>query len=219
MVLRSGIFGVVVALSASVSAAPTIDWARGLVTAEGIGIADRHAPNPAVARGTSRRAAEAAARAELANSVPQLELASGGLVRAQLGDAATKARLDRAIAQAVAVTAQPETDGAWRVTMGVPIEAVRQAMEGGPRAVAGDLDSGHDREPSIVVVEGSTAKPAVGWIVGGIHAATIWVTEVPAWARGAPHVKATSAKAGAIEIAGTPGHAGNVATLYVLLQP
>lgn len=201
-----------VALGAPASAAPTIDWARGLVTADGVGIADRHAPNPAVARGTSRRSAEAAARAVLAQSVPRVALASGGLVSAKLGDPATQARLDRAIAQAIAVAAQPETDGAWRVTMGVPIEAIRQAIEGGPRAVDGALE----HEPAVVVVEGATGKPAVGWTVGGIHAATIWVTAVPPWAKDAPHVRATSAKAGAIALAAP---AGNVATLYVLLQP
>jgi hypothetical protein len=212
MVLRSGIFGLMVWLGATASAAPTIDWGTGLVTEGGVGIADRHAPNPAVARGTSRRTAEAAARAALAKSVPQVPLASGGLVSAKLGDPAIKVRLDRAVAQAIAVTAQPETDGAWRVTMGVPIEAIRQAVEGGPRAV----DGGLEHEPAVVVVEGATGTPAVGWTVGGIHAATIWVTAVPPWAKDAPHVSATSARAGAIELA-TP--AGNVATLYVLLQP
>jgi hypothetical protein len=201
-----------VSLGATATAAPTIDWSTGLVTEDGVGIADRHAPNPSVARGTSRRTAEAAARAALAKSVPQVMLASGGPVSAKLVDPATKARIDRAIAQAIAMTAQPETDGAWRVTMSVPIEALRQAIDGGPRAVDGTLE----QEPAVVVVEGATATPAVGWTVGGIHAATIWVTAVPPWATGAPHVRATSARAGAIELA-TP--AGNVATLYVLLHP
>ena len=200
------------ALSATASAAPTIDWADGWVIEEGVGIADRHAPNPSVARGTSRRTAEAAARAALTRSVPQVMLASGDPLSAKLADPATKARVDQAIVHAIVVTAQPETDGAWRVTMGVPIEALRQAIEGGPRAVDGALE----HEPAVVVVQGATGKPAVGWTVGGIHAATIWVTAVPPWATHAPHVRATSARAGAIELA-TP--AGNVATLYVLLQP
>ncbi len=193
------------------AAEPAIDWAKGLVTADGVGIADRHAPSPAVARGTSRRGAEEAARNELAASVAQVRLASGGTVRT-IVTPAIKARLDRAIAQAIAVTAQPETDGAWRVTMGVPIEAIRQAIEGGPRA----SDGGGDRDPAIVVVDGVTAKPAVGWTVGGQHVATIWVTAVPAWAKDAPHVKATSAKAGVIAVSETTG---TEATLYVLLQP
>ncbi len=198
-------------ICATAAAGPAIDWATGIVTAEGLGIADRHAPNPSVARGTSRRGAEEAAKKELAASVAQLGLADGGTVR-KLVAPAIKARLDRAVAQAIAVAAQPETDGAWRVTMGVPIEAVRQAIEGGPRVSDGDGDRG----PAVVVVEGVTAKPAVGWTVGGQHAATIWVTAVPAWAKDAPHVTATSAKAGAIEVSGT---SGTRATLYVLLRP
>ncbi len=198
-------------ICATADASPTVDWAKGLVTAEGVGIADRHAPNPAVARGTSRRGAEAAARKELAASIAQLGLADGGAVK-KLVDPAIKARLERAIAHAIAVAAQPETDGAWRVTMGVPIEAIRQAIEGGPRASDGDGDRG----PAVMVVEGVTATPAVGWTVAGQHVATIWVTAVPAWAKDAPHITATSAKAGAIEVSGT---SGTRATLYVLLRP
>ncbi len=47
------------------TAAPTIDWAAGRVVARGLGLADRQAPNPAVARGPARRTAEEAARAQL----------------------------------------------------------------------------------------------------------------------------------------------------------
>ncbi|HVK87813.1 MAG TPA: hypothetical protein VM513_27025, partial [Kofleriaceae bacterium] len=42
-----------------------VDWAKGVITAPGIGLADRHAPNPAVARGPSRRKAEDAGRKAL----------------------------------------------------------------------------------------------------------------------------------------------------------
>jgi hypothetical protein len=38
----------------------------------------------------------------------------------------------------------------------------------------------------VIVVDGVTAKPAVG----ALAAATLWVTDVPAWAKDAPHVKA-----------------------------
>src|ERR1043165_7863637 len=44
------------------SDAARVDWAAGLVIAGGTGIADRHAPSPAVALGTSRRGAEDDAR-------------------------------------------------------------------------------------------------------------------------------------------------------------
>ena len=120
------------------SAHADVDWAKGLVTAQGIGIADRHAPNPAVARGTSRRAAEDAARGQLAKSVGALPVAGGGTIATKAKDPAVKGRIDRAVAQAISVAAQPETDGAWTVTMAVPIEALRQALVGGPREVSGD---------------------------------------------------------------------------------
>jgi hypothetical protein len=191
-----------------------IDWANGVVTAEGIGIADRHAPNPAVARGTSRRGAEEAARAQLAKGLGALPVAGGTTVAAKAKDPATKARLDRAVAQAVAVAAQPETDGAWKVTMAVPIEAIRQAIEDGPRSVP---VAGDETSAAMIVVDGATAKPAIGWTVGSAHVATVWVKDVPAWAKDAAHVKASRAKDGKIELADA-GTVGNAATLYVIVS-
>jgi hypothetical protein len=196
------------ALTSTAYADVKIDWARGLVTADAVGIADRHAPNPAVARGTSRRGAEQAAQKLLADKLDDLPLATGGKVGDKAKDKAVKARLERAVASAITVAADPETDGAWKVTLGLPIEAVRLAIAG-PRAL-GDGDKG----PAVIVVEGVTAKPAVGWKIGGVEAAAIWVTAVPAWAKDAPHVKAKSAKAGVIEVAGIDATA---ATLFVIL--
>jgi hypothetical protein len=200
--------------SRAASADVAIDWAKGVVTAEGIGIADRHAPNPAVARGTSRRGAEEAARVQLAKGLGALPVASGGTVADKAKDAATKARIARAVAQAVAVVAQPETDGAWKVTMAVPIEAIRQAIEGGARQVA----TTGDVQAPVTVVDGVTGKPAIGWTVGATHVATVWVKDVPTWAKDAPRVKATSTKAGTIEL-GDAGTGGNAATLYVIVTP
>ncbi len=186
----------------------TVDWARGLVTANGIGIADRHAPNPAVARGTSRRAAEDAAKATIAAALPKLPLAAGGKVGDKVGDKDVKARIDRAVDAAIAIAAEPETDGSWRVAMAVPIEAVREAIAG-PRALPADGDAG----PAVVVIDGGTGKPAVGWTVGGKSVATVWVKDVPAWARDAPHVKAKAGKHGDVEV---DGMIGGDATLYVI---
>lgn len=192
-----------------------VDWAKGIVTAEGVGIADRHAPNPAVARGTSRRSAEDAARAQLAKGLGALPVASGGTVADKAKDPAIKTRIDRTVAQAVAVAAQPETDGAWKVTMAVPIEAIRQAIEGGPRQV---VAAGDGAAPVVVVVDGATAKPAVGWTVGTGHVALVWMQAVPTWAKDAAHVKAASAKAGQIELADA-GTVVSAATLYVIVTP
>ena len=130
-------------------------------------------------------------------------LAAGGTVA---GQPAAKDGIARAIDAAMTIDAEPETDGSWRVTLAVPIEAVRQAIAG-PRA----LDPKGDTGPAVVVVDGVKAKPAVGWTVGGIAAATVWVDKAPA---GAPHVTAKSAAKGAITI--DAGMQGTASTLFVI---
>src|SRR3569623_1052851 len=167
------------------------DWATGLVTAPGVGVAERHAPNPAVARGTSRRVAEDAARAKLAGEIAALPVAGGGKVGDKAKDADVKARLADAVAHAREIAVELETDGAWRVTMAVPIEAVRQAIEAGPRPLG---DKGV-APPAGGVVDGAAGKP----VVGALAAASVWVAELPAWAKDAPHVSGKRGKAGAIE--------------------
>jgi hypothetical protein len=191
-----------------------VDWGKGVVTAEGVGVADRHAPNPAVARGTSRRAAEAAARTQLRAKLGELPVAGGGTVAERsAGNGANAkditARLDAAVANAIAVAAQPETDGAWRVTMAVPIEAVRQALDG-PRA----LPATGDRGDAAVIVDGVKAKPAIGWTVAGKHVATVWLDSPTAG--GAKHVTATKAANGAIEV-DLAGTTATDATLFVII--
>ena len=198
------------ALAASAHAETKVDWAKGLVTAEGIGIADRHAPDPAVARGTARRPAEEAARKELRAKVLALPLAGGGKVGDRATDPAVKARLESAIESAFSIAGEPETDGSWTVTMAVPIEAVRQALAG-----ARELPAAGDAAPAVVVVDGVAATPAVGWKIGTLDAATVWVSELPAYAKDAPHVKARRAKSGTIEL---DGEAGNAATLFVIIK-
>lgn len=207
MLLRA--IAALLVVTATAHAEVKIDWARGLVTADAVGIADRHAPNPAVARGTSRRGAEDAAKKLLAAKLGELPVAGGSTVAAKAKDKAVKERLERAVSAAITVAADPETDGAWRVTLAVPIEAVRQAIAG-PRALAADGDKG----PAVIVIDGVTAKPAVGWTFGGAAAPSLWVTEVPAWAKDAPHATAKGAKAGAIELSGIDA---GPATLFVVV--
>ena len=187
------------------SARADVDWAKGLVTASAAGVADRHAPSPSVARGTSRRGAEDAAKKLLAAEVAKLPVAAGGTVA---GQPAAKDRIARAVEAAITIDAEPETDGSWRVTLAVPIEAIRQAIAG-PRV----LDPKGDTGPAVVVVDGVKAKPAVGWTVGGIAAATVWVDKPPA---GAPHVTAKSAVKGAITI--DDAMAGTASTLFVIAR-
>ena len=187
-----------------------VDWSRGLVIATGIGVADRHAPSPAVARGTAKRVAEDAAKKLVAAKLPALPLAGGGTLGDKLKDAALKARIDRAVDAAIAVAAEPETDGAWKVTLAVPIEALRVALAE-PRAVDAKGDAG----PAVVVVEGVAAKPAIGWKIGALAAATVWADKPPAWAKDAPRVRAKSVKHGAIEL---DQAVGGEATLFVLVR-
>jgi hypothetical protein len=189
--------------------AAKIDWAKGAVIASGIGVADRQAPNPAVARGTSRRKAEDAARKAIAAALPSLLLATGGTLADKLTDAKVKERVDRAVAAAVPIDADPETDGAWRVRMAVPIEAVRQALTG-----RRELPAGGDTGPAVVIVEGVSVKPAVGYTIGGLSAGTWWAKDLPPWAKSAPRVKARAAEAGAIDV--DVGKATE-STLFVIL--
>jgi hypothetical protein len=199
--------------------AARIDWAAGWVTAGGTGVADRHAPSPAVALGTSRRGAEDAARRRIAATLGALPLAAGGSVADRLADPAIKARIDAAVAAAIAIAAEPETDGSWHVTLAVPIEAIRLALVA-PRALPAAGDAG----PPVVIVDGVTGTPAVGWTIGGAAAATLWLPDagaLPAWAKDAPHVQAAARPAGgAASPAGSiaiDGTTGSPATLYVLV--
>lgn len=202
----------VMLLAGVASAEPAkVDWAKGIVTAKGVGIADRHAPNPAVARGTSRRGAEEAAKKLIAAKLGELPIAGGGKVADKKKDKDVAERLAHAVDAAITVAAEPETDGAWQVTMAVPLEAVRQALVG-PRALSADGDKG----PAAVVVTGASAKPAVGYKVGSVDVPTLFVSEVPAWAKDAPRAAAKSAKGGAIEIAGIDV---SPATLLVIVTP
>ncbi len=187
------------------------DWARGLVLATGVGIPDRRAPSPVIARGPALRAGEDDARKQLAAALPALPLAEGGTLAGKLGDPAVKARVDRAVAAAITVAAEPSTDGSWRVTLGVPIEAIRQALTG-PRMAAGSDGEG----PAVVVVEGARAAPAIGYRLGQVAAPAIWVKQVPAWAKDAPRVKARGASGGAIELAEAKG---GESTLFVIVAP
>jgi hypothetical protein len=188
------------------------DWARGLVLASAVGIADRHAPSPVAARGPARRAAEEAARKQLAAALPVLPLAEGGTLAGKLEEAEVKRRVDRAIAAALVVDAEPSTDGSWKVTLGVPIEAVRQALAG-PRPVAASDPAG----PEIVVVLPDRAvTPAIGYKLGKLAAPAIWVKDVPAWAKDAPRVAARAGKAGVLELAEPKG---SESTLFVIVSP
>lgn len=197
-VSRIGLLAIVLL---STAARAEVDWSKGLVIAPGIGIANRHAPTPAAAREPARRMAEEAARKQLAEELPSLPLADGGTLKDKLGDKQVAARIAAAVEHAITVDATPHTDGSWNVKLAVPLEAVRQALAGPRVAKAADAD------PPIVIVEGVTAKPSLGYAIGGVTGAALWVKAVPAWAKGAPRVKAGAASA----------PAGGPSTLFVIL--
>jgi hypothetical protein len=197
-------------LLSATAAHADVDWAQGLVTGQGIGLADRLAPNPAVARGPALRKAEAAARQVLEVELGRLPLAGGGIVADRLADANVKDRMQHALGAALTIAADPETDGSWRVTMAVPIEAVRQAIDGLRELPAPPGDRG----PAVVIVEGVTSKPAVGHRIGSMAAATVWVTALPPWAKGAPRIKAKGQRGAAIDA--DPGKA-TASTLFVIV--
>jgi hypothetical protein len=189
--------------------AARVDWARGFVVATGVGVADRHAPSPAAARGPARTAAEEAARRALAAALPALPLATGGALGDRLADRGLARRVEQVIADAVELESDLATDGSWRVALGVPLEALRIAITE-PRTPTAD----EARDPAIVIVDGVAAAPALGYSVGGHAAAAVWVGAVPAWAQGAPRVRARGAARGAIALARP---AGGPATLFVLV--
>jgi hypothetical protein len=113
------------------------------------------------------------------------------------------------VAAAIPLDADPSTDGSWKVTLAVPIEAVRQALTGPRPALAADADG-----PPVVIVEGAGAAPAVGYTLGKLAAPTVWIKEVPPWAKDAPRVKARGARGGAIELVDPKG---TESTLFLIL--
>ena len=206
------LFAVALTVGAATAAAEDktqVDWTRGVVTASGIGLADRQAPNPAVARGPSRRRAEDAAKQALSAGLPALPLAAGGTVGDKLADPAVKARFELAVASAITLAADPETDGSWRVSLAVPLEAVRQALTG-VRALPAAGDAGS----AVVVVDGVTAKPVLDYAINGQSAPVVWVKTAPAWAKSAPRAKATSVTAAGLAVDAPKATAS---TLFVLI--
>jgi hypothetical protein len=149
------------------------DWTTGQLLARGIGVADRHAPSPAVARDAARSRAVADATRALIAAAAQLPMADGQ----PLGK-----RLDPAALAAVAATAQvsaaePLVDGSWRVELALPLEALRLAVAG-PRPAP----AGNDTGPAVVIVTLSgPAAPALGVAIGDgkavRHGAVLWVTD------------------------------------------
>jgi hypothetical protein len=133
----------------------TVDWTRGMIVATGVGLADRHAPAPAVARAASRRRADDAGRRVVAAALKEIAWYGADPVPLA-GNAPWIA------SRAVVIDASLEPDGSWRVTTGLPIEAIRTKLAG-PRTLAADGDGA--KAPTAFVVELKKADVVLG---GGV---------------------------------------------------
>jgi hypothetical protein len=191
----------------------SVDWSRGLVTATGIGLADRHAPSPAVGRAASRRRADDDARNKLAAALGEVAWTSDG------SPAELAGRDGWIAAHAVVVDATLNPDGSWRVTLGLPVEAIRLGLAGA-RALPADGDV--DETRAIVIdARAIDAAPVGGIAIGAAKAsgATLWVDKPPGAALvGDKPVerKARKLKNGVIEVDGTvPDLAGTLIVVVV----
>jgi hypothetical protein len=170
MGVRLASFAAVLAIAGTARA--EVDWAKGVIEAPAIGTADRRAPSPAVARvGALREAEERAALALLAEA-RALPWRSGTVGEA--ADASPEA------AAALALAARPASlvdrgteylpDGSVRIRRALPIEAVRQAIDG-PRVVEPDW-GGKPAKTSlrdhIVDAREVAVIPAVGLVPGPV---------------------------------------------------
>jgi hypothetical protein len=179
------------------------DWTTGQLLARGIGVADRHAPSPAVARDAARRRAIADATRALIAAAAQLPMANGQ----RLAKALDPAALAAVAATAQVSAAEPLVDGSWRVELALPLEALRLAVAGPRPAPAAD-----DTGPSVLIVQLSgKMAPALGVGFGDgkvvRRGATLWVEDqtdgIPLSAqtlRQAATVQAKGASAGTIRV-------------------
>jgi hypothetical protein len=147
----------------------SVDWTRGVILAVGAAAADLQAPTPTVARIRAERVARERAGAKLAAQARALPVAAGKTVGEHLdGDAAARARFERAIARALDEAIDYSSDGSVVVTLALPVEAVRIAVSGpaapptgtGPTAVVVDARKVMT-EPSVGVRVGDYAGPVV----------------------------------------------------------
>jgi hypothetical protein len=109
----------------------SVDWTRGLLLAVGAAAGDLRAPTPQIARVAAERRARTAARARLRELADRLPLAGGGTVATRLdSDADAKERVARAVENAITVDLDYGSDGSTVATLGLPLEAVRVALDG-----------------------------------------------------------------------------------------
>lgn len=186
----------------------TIDWSTGVMVAKGVGLADRRAPAPDVARAAARSRGVAQARSRLRAGLLLVPWANSKTSAEQL----TAAQLETLVEAATVVRAQPQTDGGWHIELQLPIEVVRQAVQGN-RKRAGD---GDDTDTPEIALDARKLRvvPAVGLRVndGGttVACAMRWVNRWPG-----ASVKVSGVTAGQLELSKPVGI--KPATLCVII--
>jgi hypothetical protein len=109
-----------------------IDWTRGLITAVGAAPGDIRAPSPELARVGAERRARVQARERLQAAARALRLHGDDRLVGAIADAdaAVAGRLSAAVARALDLAVDYGSDGSVVLTAGLPLEAVRQAVQG-----------------------------------------------------------------------------------------
>lgn|GEM_PF-4446145 len=182
-----------------------VDWTRGLIIATGSAAADVRAPGAEIARVRSERQARARARAAAQARVAALAaeaVPSGADQVVQREPGAMAARWARLVARdGRDLSVRYGSDGSATVTVGVPLEAVRLAVSGGPAAVSGEPAAD---APTAVIVDARSVRarfgPRLGLRIahaGGEFAApTVYFTDLQA-ARGDARLGARPVELGA----------------------
>jgi hypothetical protein len=158
------------ALIVELSPAVRIDWTTGELTARAVGLADRRAPSPDVARAAARRRGIDDARVSLRNALPAIAWSDAKTLANEFSDA----ELDSIAGLAVVSKAAPQTDGGWQISLSLPLERIRQ-LRSGPRRLT---DAGDDESSLLVRIDARslTLRPSLALKVSGNSCALLWST-------------------------------------------
>jgi hypothetical protein len=155
-----------------------IDWTRGLVMATGAAPGDIRAPSPDLARVGAERRARAQAQERLLTTARALRMDDRLVGERADGDAAVAARLAEAVARALDLAVDYGSDGSVVLTAGLPLEAVRQAVQpDAPRDVDAKVDGAaapggaSAQAPTAIIVDARGVLDApvlgLGLVTGG----------------------------------------------------
>jgi hypothetical protein len=147
-------------LEVALSSAATVDWTAGELRVYAVGLADRRAPTPDIARPAALARAQAKARELLMIEITKLPWADGKTVAEHL----TATQRNEAVSLAQVTSATPQVDGGWQITMNLPLEIVRQLAQG-PRSVA--IGNSEPTVSENIVVDGRSLAlvPALGLVI------------------------------------------------------